>query len=696
MSARARDGRATALTVILVLLLPLAWSVIGLARPASATTCLPGTGTAVDPFLVASQADLEKVASAVDGCAVNLEYRQTADITLAGNWTPLSASAAFSGAYDGDGYTISGLTVPGGSAFRGLFATATTGAVFRDLTLTGVDVEGTSETGGLVGDLGSGTVQDVTVTGTVTGTGSWVAGIAGKGVGATFTRVRFDGSVTSTGTGTEVAGIVGQLGSGTITDATVNATIASKHRLTGGVVGSVSVGSITRATFAGTVSVTASTTEAGGIVGLASNSSIVDAEASGTVSGGGQGVGGVVGNASRSTGTMTISGSSFSGTVTSTGSSVGGLAGTVSSGITVTTSSSAGSVTGTRSVGGLIGYVAASSVTASYSTADVTISDAGATDPNLGGLIGAMAGVTVTDAYARGDLTNPALADDVGGLVGDAGNSSPDNVIERAYATGAVPGTAASVGGLAGGPNGDVHRDSFWDTVTSGQATSLAGTGKTTAELTTISTFNDTATVGLTTAWPIVDGWQPYVAGTTVWGICPRVNDGYPFLLWQYDSDPCTVPAVATTSTLSVTCAQGADGTLPVRSPITCTLTGADADIDILWRAAYNPTFAEGVVRTGTDGTGTLTLALPTAAAGSPITVELVAWTTPIPVGTAAGSAAGGPVPTGIPAGIPAGDAPTFSMPLGLLTVLAAAVLATAALLMTALRRRTFSGARPR
>ena len=129
------------------------------------------------------------------------------------------------------------------------------------------------------------------------------------------------------------------------------------------------------------------------------------------------------------------------------------------------------------------------------------------------------------------------------------------------------------------------------------------------------------------------------------------------------------------------------DGTLPVGSPITCTFTGGPADFDILWRAAYNPTFAEGVIRTGTDGTGRLTLTLPAAAAGSPITIELVAWTAPIPVGTAAGSTAVGPVPTGIPAG----DAPTLPAPLGLLAALALAIL-----LATAIRRPTANGTPPR
>jgi outer membrane protein OmpA-like peptidoglycan-associated protein len=44
--------------------------------------------------------------------------------------------------------------------------------------------------------------------------------------------------------------------------------------------------------------------------------------------------------------------------------------------------------------------------------------------------------------------------------------------------------------------------------------------------------------------WSIVDGWEPFSTTSTpakIWGICSRVNDGYPFLLWEYTTDPCTV-----------------------------------------------------------------------------------------------------------------------------------------------------------
>jgi surface protein len=79
---------------------------------------------------------------------------------------------------------------------------------------------------------------------------------------------------------------------------------------------------------------------------------------------------------------------------------------------------------------------------------------------------------------------------------------------------------------------------------------------------------------------------------------------------------------------------------------VTCEVRGGDPDIDVLWRAAAGPTVVEGSVRLGPDGQGTFTFLVPRSALGLPLTVELVAWTGPVPVGTV-----GGPVPSGVPAG---------------------------------------------
>jgi outer membrane protein OmpA-like peptidoglycan-associated protein len=67
---------------------------------------------------------------------------------------------------------------------------------------------------------------------------------------------------------------------------------------------------------------------------------------------------------------------------------------------------------------------------------------------------------------------------------------------------------------------------------------SLAGaTGKTTAEMQSIDTYT-------AASWEIVSGWEPEDTNNgKVWGICSLVNNGYPFLLWEFSSNPCVVPS---------------------------------------------------------------------------------------------------------------------------------------------------------
>jgi hypothetical protein len=67
--------------------------------------------------------------------------------------------------------------------------------------------------------------------------------------------------------------------------------------------------------------------------------------------------------------------------------------------------------------------------------------------------------------------------------------------------------------------------NSFWDTETSGQATSDGGTGKTTTEMQNIATFS-----GAT--WDIIAVANPDTRNPSyIWNIVNAVT--YPFLSWQ-------------------------------------------------------------------------------------------------------------------------------------------------------------------
>jgi hypothetical protein len=105
----------------------------------------------------------------------------------------------------------------------------------------------------------------------------------------------------------------------------------------------------------------------------------------------------------------------------------------------------------------------------------------------------------------------------------------------------------------------------------------------------------------------------------------------------EEDSAPGTVLP------LSVSCAP-----LPmaVGESVTCTVTGGEAGVEILWRAAYNPVFAGEGVTLDATGSATFSFTVPTAALGQVVTVELVDWLAPVSLGVAANLA-----PTSVPAG---------------------------------------------
>ncbi len=94
---------------------------------------------------------------------------------------------------------------------------------------------------------------------------------------------------------------------------------------------------------------------------------------------------------------------------------------------------------------------------------------------------------------------------------------------------------------------------------------------------------------------------------------------------------------------------------LRVGAETTCTVTGGDPGIDILWRAAYNPVFAGQGVTLDADGVGTFAFTVPAAALGQVVTVELVEWLAPVSLGVV-----GGPVPTSVPSG--GGPVPVWSL----------------------------------
>src|SRR3989339_86776 len=128
---------------------------------------------------------------------------------------------------------------------------------------------------------------------------------------------------------------------------------------------------------------------------------------------------------------------------------------------------------GSNYIGALVGYNNGGTITNSYATGSVR------GDLRIGGLVGENTG-TITNSYTTASVTGVYH---VGGLSG-----SNYGAITNSYATGRVTAYFLQ-GGLIGWNNGGTITNSYWDKETSGQTTSGGGTGKTTAEMKTQSTY---------------------------------------------------------------------------------------------------------------------------------------------------------------------------------------------------------------
>jgi hypothetical protein len=173
-----------------------------------------GSGDSTDdPYQVSSLEILEAINSNSD--CWSKHYILTADIDASstddGNsgFEPIGNSTTkFTGSFDGDGHTISGLYINrSGTQYIGLFGYVNSSTYeIKDLGLTGVDITGGNNTGCLAGQLYMGTVTNCHCTGSVSG-GDTVGGLVGGHYHDTISRSYSTAEVA--GSGNQVGGLIG-------------------------------------------------------------------------------------------------------------------------------------------------------------------------------------------------------------------------------------------------------------------------------------------------------------------------------------------------------------------------------------------------------------------------------------------------------------------------------------------------------
>lgn len=193
------------------------------------------------------------------------------------------------------------------------------------------------------------------------------------------------------------------------------------------------------------------------------------------------------------------------------GDNVGAIAGSLENGLVSNCYVKYGYISGKNRVGGLVGYNIDGSIRKCYSNISIT------GEVNVGGLVGFLYNGNIYDSYSSGHV----LGDDaVGGLIGGCYRARAYDCYSKSYVTGNT-----DTGGFIGVVQySNWVRDCFWDIDTSGQATSVGGTGKTTSEMQQKETY--------TTA-----GWDFIVEednGTeNIWRLC-KEGMQYPDLTWKY------------------------------------------------------------------------------------------------------------------------------------------------------------------
>jgi hypothetical protein len=211
-------------------------------------------------------------------------YKQTENITLpnvaAGdsNWTAIGSWPAFTGSYDGNYKTVTGLVIYDDTwgSYQGMFGSIESATV-KNLELVNVSITTDGYyVGGLVGYNDNGTLTGISVTTTGDGTSSikgryHTGGVVGYNYYSTLDGFYFTstgtGTASVTGFGDESSGVGGVVGtnSGTVKNSYSTVNVSSEYRTAGGVVGRNENGTVEKSYSTGDI--TSADNNAGGVVG---------------------------------------------------------------------------------------------------------------------------------------------------------------------------------------------------------------------------------------------------------------------------------------------------------------------------------------------------------------------------------------------------------------------------------------------
>ena len=414
-----------------------------------------GSGTADDPYIITTAAELNNIRSNLGG-----HYRLGGNINLCAytNWEPIGTTVTpFSGSLDGGRFTVSNLKIVRPTEdYVGLFGSVK-GSISR-INLANVDVQGKDYTGGLLGAISSGQVEEATVTGTVQGTSN-VGGLGGlfsntAAVNASSANVNVYGQK-------NLGGFLGAYASNALVSdisAAGNVNVFGAGS-SGGLIGVFTSTAILRNSHASgnvVIPVAMSTQRIGGLIGEFSSGKIQYCYATGNV------------------GSISFSGQNY------------------------------------YAIGGLVGY-SVGTIEKSYATGNTSVNGL---ETNVGGFVGQAAGGSITNNYAMGKVFAPSpLSAGIGGFIGSSRATLKNN-----YSAVAISFTGSSGSSFLGKKEGGTVSGNYFDVNIAGTANSIDAAHKATADMKKMATF---VGWDFDMVWSINEGvsypqLRPYVATYSV------------------------------------------------------------------------------------------------------------------------------------------------------------------------------------
>lgn len=366
-----------------------------------------GAGTKLSPYIILTAEQLAKLSFVTGASEKEYQdkyYKLGADIILnegkiiddkdalvadsakLHKWTPIgNSSVAFTGNFDGDGRTVSGMFINTTSTHNGLFGNSS--GTVQNLTVVNSWVNGGKYTAGAVG-YNVGTIENINNSASITATDECVGGIIGnstyKGYNnySTIKNVENKGFISGKN---NVGGIAG-CATAVVIDNAKNMALIEGVGYVGGIFGGI---------------------------GASSKNDMKNLKNTGDINGS-HFVGGISGHCAGIT------------SVSSKTSSYSCLKSSGSCG-TLQVANNEGKIAGLRYVGGIVGEVCHGTLSELSNAGDV-IGEGG-----TGGIVSSMSYTTVTSVYNMGDVYGGNY---VGGIVG----YNEEGVTSAAYSTGKVDG----------------------------------------------------------------------------------------------------------------------------------------------------------------------------------------------------------------------------------------------------------------